>query len=315
MLRVKQGKPDEAWQDLLACHRLGRLLARGGTLIELLVGIAIDHTAQKADLAFLAHAGLTSKQALACVEDLRKLPPMPAVAEKTALTDRFTMLEVMMLMARHGVQFLEGTLGPSSNPREGNEFTARLFTRSINWDPGLRIANHWIDRFTAALRMEDRTARAQEMAAIQRDLTLLKQEVSEIGFIDRSFMGSERRGEMIGKILIGLLLPAVDKVQAAADRLEQEQRNLQLAFLLAAYQRDHGRYPEKLNELVPKYLVSLPDDVFSGKPLIYRPDGKGYLLYSVGPNGTDDEGRGSDDVPPGDDLSVRMPLREPRREE
>src|SRR5262249_29554759 len=36
MLRVSEGKVDEAWQDLLACHRLGRLIARGGALIELL---------------------------------------------------------------------------------------------------------------------------------------------------------------------------------------------------------------------------------------------------------------------------------------
>ena len=59
MLRVAAGKFDEAWQDLLACHRLGRLVARGGTLIEELVGIAIDVIASNADLAYLEHAGLT----------------------------------------------------------------------------------------------------------------------------------------------------------------------------------------------------------------------------------------------------------------
>src|SRR5260370_534837 len=36
MLRVSEGKVDEAWQDLLACHRLGPLIARGCTLIEML---------------------------------------------------------------------------------------------------------------------------------------------------------------------------------------------------------------------------------------------------------------------------------------
>jgi hypothetical protein len=39
----------------------------------------------------------------------------------------------------------------------------------------------------------------------------------------------------------------------------------------------------------------------------------GYLLYSLGPNGIDDQGRGFNDEPPGrDDISVRMPLP-PRR--
>src|SRR5439155_11112141 len=45
MLRVGEGKPDAAWQDLVACHRLGRLLGRGGSLIEGLTGIAIDRIA------------------------------------------------------------------------------------------------------------------------------------------------------------------------------------------------------------------------------------------------------------------------------
>jgi hypothetical protein len=50
MLRVAEGKVDEALQDLLASHRLGRLVARGATLIELLVGLAIDQITNKADV-------------------------------------------------------------------------------------------------------------------------------------------------------------------------------------------------------------------------------------------------------------------------
>src|SRR5262249_7817814 len=59
MLRLGEGKADEAWQDLLACHRLARLVARGATLIESLVGIAIDQLASDADLAYLERANLT----------------------------------------------------------------------------------------------------------------------------------------------------------------------------------------------------------------------------------------------------------------
>jgi len=315
MLQVTEAKFDEAWQDLLACHRLGRLLARGGTLIELLVGIAIDQVANKADLAFLDHAKLTSTQVLACLEDLRKLPPIPSVADKIDVGERFVLLDTMMLTARHGTPFLEGLSGSNSWTPEGNQFTARLFTRNINWDPAFRNANRWYDRCAGGLRIMDRNARAQEMASIIQDLKILKQQVTDTGVIEKSFMGSEGRGEMIGNILIGLMLPAFDRVQSAAERCEQGQRNLHLAFILAAYQYDHGHYPAKLDGLIPKYLVKIPDDIFSGKPLIYRVEDKGYLLYSVGPNGTDDEGRGNDDEPRGDDLSVRMPVAKPRAPE
>ena len=99
------------------------------------------------------------------------------------------------------------------------------------------------------------------------------------------------------------------KTSEAVDRVEQIERNLHVAFALAVYHRDHGRYPPKLDALAPKYLPQVPDDLFSGKALIYRPSEKGYLFYSVGPNGRDDGGRSYDDTPPGDDVVVRMPLR------
>ena len=110
--------------------------------------------------------------------------------------------------------------------------------------------------------------------------------------------------------MIGLLFPAIRQVQNAFERAEQTNRNLHLAFALAAYRHDHGSYPEKLDDLAPKYLPAIPDDLFSGKALIYRPDEKGYLLYSVGVNGKDDGGRTYGDDPRGDDLRVRMPLPE-----
>jgi len=43
---------------------------------------------------------------------------------------------------------------------------------------------------------------------------------------------------------------------------------------------------------VPSYLKSIPNDPFvEKKPLIYKKTAKGYLLYSVGPDGVDDGGK------------------------
>jgi hypothetical protein len=51
-----------------------------------------------------------------------------------------------------------------------------------------------------------------------------------------------------------------------------------------------------------------PEDRFRGGPLTYRPEGKGYLLYSFGMNGKDDGGRTlSNDDLLADDLAIRMP--------
>lgn len=49
-------------------------------------------------------------------------------------------------------------------------------------------------------------------------------------------------------------------------------------------------YPERLDQLVPRFLERLPTDPFSGGPFCYERRGGGYLLSSVGPNGHDDGG-------------------------
>ena len=51
-----------------------------------------------------------------------------------------------------------------------------------------------------------------------------------------------------------------------------------------------GPYPERLEALVPAYLPRVPLDPFADAPFIYERRGDGYLLASVGPDGTFDGG-------------------------
>jgi len=68
------------------------------------------------------------------------------------------------------------------------------------------------------------------------------------------------------------------------------QRLGQVAVALRLYRHEHGRYPETLEELVPKYLPSLPVDPFDGKPLRYKRLAKGFKVWSVGWDMKDDGG-------------------------
>ena len=68
-------------------------------------------------------------------------------------------------------------------------------------------------------------------------------------------------------------------------------RLLMTAFALQAFNKDNGKYPQTLNELVGKYLPAVPRDPFAPtQPLIYRRYGNDYRLYSVGPDTIDDGG-------------------------
>jgi len=68
------------------------------------------------------------------------------------------------------------------------------------------------------------------------------------------------------------------------------QRLGQVAVALRLYRHEHGRYPETLKELVPKYLPSLSVDPFDGKPLRYQWLAKGFKIWSVGMDMKDDGG-------------------------
>ena len=68
----------------------------------------------------------------------------------------------------------------------------------------------------------------------------------------------------------------------------------QIVCALERYRLAHSDYPETLDALAPQFIEKIPHDIIGDEPLIYRPtaDGK-YLLYSVGWNETDDDGRES----------------------
>lgn len=308
MLRAGEGKADEAWRDLLACHRLGRLVQQGNTLIEALVGYAIESIAVQATLAFIDKAKPDGKKLAGYLADLAKLPPPVDVAEKVDVAERAMLIDVVQMMHRYGVRYLETLAdGPGHKPWPLEVEAARL---ALDYTGMRREGNRWYNRMVRAMRRPTRAGRAAELAAIERDLRGLKASVTA-PFLGGVLAVRAEVNKRIGHVLIGLLLPAVSKVQDAADRTAQTHDNLRVAIALEMYQRDKKAYPMGLGHIAPKYLKAVPGDRFSGKGLVYRREGKGYLLYSVGVNGKDDGGRGYGEG--GDDLAVRMPVPAPKK--
>lgn len=303
MLRVGEGQFDEAWTDLIACHRLGRLASRGGTTLEALIGYAIDRIASTAALAYLANAKLTPEQIRARLEELRRLPPLGKVADKLDLAERYTMLDAFNFLRRTGYQGLKELAGEENGGKPSPE-EIKAF-KALDWSPSIKKVNRWYDRIVAAARIPDRVNRLREFEQIEADLKKLRVSTTDnTGLAFRILLGADVGQQIAGRtgdIMIALLMPAFEKAHDYNDRAEQIQVNLHVAFALAAYRADSGRFPAKLDDLAPKYLKQVPGDLFSGKPLTYKPTAKGYLLYSVGIDGKDDGGRE-------DDLTVEMPL-------
>jgi hypothetical protein len=252
---------------------------------------------------------------------------LSSMIDKFDVGERCLHLDILQTIRRYGLGTLERLSDLSRFPLSAKNAKKPGIAdlrplENIDWGPVLRDANRWCDRTVAALRLKDGSDRQKAIGKIEEDLKKLAKEAMEPANIGKLIPETGAPDKAAGKAIGGALLclgkdtfnaSSARMASNAQDQGEQIQRNLHVAFALAAHRSDHGRYPAKLDELTPKYLESVPNDIFSDKELIYRLSGNGYLLYSVGINGKDEEGRGFDDDPTGDDLSVRMPLPELKR--
>lgn len=310
-LHLGDGRFEEAWADIVACHRLGRHVAHGATLIEHLVGVAITQIASQATYAYLDRAPLTAEQARAKLKELRALPAFPSLATKIGVAERMMGLDVVQ-MARRGPQNLNWIRGVIDADREFTDDEKKAYSK-IDWTVTLQTMNKWYDRNAETVAMADRAARQKALDASEKELADLKslfgkpetlKKLLEAKDAERAF------GKAFGEFLMTNLAPAYNKVMQAHDRALQNARTLEVALALAAHKADTGGYPDKLDALAPKYLAAVPGDLFSGKALVYKRTEKGYTFYSVGVNGKDDNGQTYGDDPPGDDLGLALPLPE-----
>lgn len=69
------------------------------------------------------------------------------------------------------------------------------------------------------------------------------------------------------------------------------ERLLMAELALRCCQSKQGHPPARLGELATNFLSHVPEDPFSGQPLVYHSQGTNWLLYSVGPHGVDDGGK------------------------
>jgi ABC-type transport system involved in multi-copper enzyme maturation permease subunit len=92
------------------------------------------------------------------------------------------------------------------------------------------------------------------------------------------------------ELFVRMLVPDSARV---ATNFRRSQADLRAAIVMVAaerFRRQHGRWPESLDELVPRYLPRVPDDPCDGRPLRYRRTPYGAVIYSVGADGVDNGG-------------------------
>lgn len=338
--RIATGDLENAWSDLQAMHRIARHIASGVTVLESLVGIAVDSMAFQVEIHILKSPALTADQCKRFLADLQALKPLPPMADRIDVGERFMGLDAVIMLARsvQGKDHQEamnelfktlkliGALSdatPGSDPvtlvtfqEDASKQEAKQAGGPIDWNATLQVLNGWYDKLVAANRLADSRQRQTEFKKIEQELQQLATKVTNPAkqLTTIATDGSRKMlGEAIGNILVALLIPGASAIGQAEDGAAARRAVLRIGFALNLHARETGMLPRSLAELAPRYLEAIPKDPHSGTALKYTVQDRGFLLYSVGRNGADDQGRSVDDAnreqgrqPEWDDIVVRV---------
>jgi hypothetical protein len=278
MHELGNANAQRACELTLACHRLSRLLSEHPTMIGRLVAHAIAANANSGDQAIVLSGLLAKEQAIAYRTELDALPPWRPLAEAIDRYERFMSLDATI--ATYTGRISEEDLG--------------LPPQALKWvfdpNPILHQFNQAYDEIDSALSVADRTKRNRALADIdQRRSNVERPPIWVFGLA--MMIGSRAMiSEYVGQVTVSVMLPAVAPAVHAEERAHVRLLLTDVGYALAAYNADHGAFPDSLDALVPDLLPAVPLDPFTGDPLRYELKGDGFLLYSVGANGRDDGG-------------------------
>ncbi|MFN3149122.1 hypothetical protein [Bremerella sp.] len=290
MLSLQEGETQTAWEDLIACRRLGRLAAQGPSLIDVLVGYSIEGTAEVGIAALLSHSSPDAETITRYQADLAALPPIMEMKTVIDRTERCNYLEVIQAIAKGRAEAAE------SLDTWDAETLAKLSGPGFYWNDSLIEANARYDALVQGMELPTYSVRTQTLEKFEEDLMA----DTKPGPVQALYRG---QAAMISQTFLMIMLPATSTARMAEDRVRQRAANLDTALALAKFRDTHGHYPDSLTELVPDFLDEPPQDLFNASELAYRPSEDGYTLYSVGADLVDQGGSDKDGA---DDLSFVM---------
>jgi len=117
-----------------------------------------------------------------------------------------------------------------------------------------------------------------------------------IAYTEKPYLSTTPPPETPSDMYSQMLIPLYDNFPWNYAQVTCKASQLRVALLLHAYKLEKGEYPQTLDEMTPHYLKAIPKDPFSsGDTLKYKKTQEKYILYSIGPDGKDDNGRAIED--------------------
>lgn len=293
-----QGRTDEALPWWTAVFRMSGLVTRRGDVIHRMLGVAFHAMAAYRTEPWLAHPKTTKQHLQDLLATVTKAERLRA---KWSETLKMEYLEIW------------------ENQNESIEDVLSTY-RDAGAKPTFSRWDHWV-------RGEPEFSRRVSAFVLLNQVSYIDDPPrTRPSLLDGDLFNAPIVGVLPEKQLTSLQLMQLRQRSLfhtgsripldAEQRYLARQRCLQIAIAAQIFHRDHERFPTKIAELVPELRSHQLDDPYAvvAKPLIYRQEGKGAVVYSRFHNGSDDGGKivtfeewsGGGDGPPDYGLRIRL---------
>lgn len=271
----EEGKQREAADYYLDALTIGRRVPHRAGLISRLVGIACESISRRAIWDRLAR--MDAPTTAHCLTRLQALQAERLPYSVTLEEEKYTMQHVAMEGMKNPDVFLSA--GEDETPAGGDQTARRVFRAYRTVVPRKYVAD------TLGSHMDKLIAQSR-----------------------KPYIEGNAELPVPKELYTSIMMPTVRQARLKYVHGEAGDALLRTALALRLYKARNGKYPSDLSELVAaKLLPAVPDDPFDlpGASLHYAssPMGK-YVLYSIGPDGTDDGGKG---------IEVKSGTRKPNR--
>lgn len=276
-LRIRQGQTAEALEACLALARAGRHWQHARVLVEQMVGMGMSRRAHEEILAILGRQQLSLAELAGFQRELAAVYPQPY--PWIAIEDqRLIFLDTVQRFFTDG-----GPGGGHLVPSKVGDFVSAMGGGE----------EQTLGRAAAFIH-----AGRDETLAKAREIFDLQEKFATMSPYDRRAVAATREDlAFISQpqrryALVQMLLSSLDRPADLAFRGKALHEATLTVVALLRHRLEKGSYPAVLAELKQGgYLDTLPADPYGSGLLVYKATGDDFVLYSLGPDFDDDDGK------------------------
>ncbi|MCS7468599.1 hypothetical protein NZK35_18250 [Stieleria sp. ICT_E10.1] len=236
MLNLGEGDHEAAWEDLLGCFKLARLLGMGMSKIHAQRSYMLEERNCAATEAYIRTADPSLSQAKHYLRALQSLPSLARLSEKVDLFERCAYLDALLVIRTNqegAIAYLDCEPGLAATGKMVNLF----WKDAIDWNETLRIGNRYYDRLVKSLEKTDLAQRREEVTVLQQELKSLAERAIGIRGTDDTAKGraaTESKSKLVAAIIAEKLMSDIDKCRIFEARVKQRFANLEMTLAPAA---------------------------------------------------------------------------------